>query len=65
MASMNDLVRCAKADIEYGEDTPAKLIETPMGALNYAFPRDEMRTLADPPPAPSWPDNVIPFRRKT
>lgn len=47
MGSINDLVRCAKAHIEYGEDTPeettAKLIETPMGALKYAYPRDEMR----------------------
>ena len=69
MGSINDLVRCAKAHIEYGEDTPeettAKLIETPMGALKYAYPREEMRALADPPPAPPWPDNVIPFRRKT
>ncbi len=56
MGSINDLVRCAQAHIEYGGDTPEetsdKIVETPMGALKYGRPRDEMRTLADPPPAP-------------
>jgi len=69
MGSINDLIHCARAHIEYGEDSPeettAKIVETPMGALNYAYPQEEMRTLADPPPAPPWTDNVIPFRRKT
>lgn len=68
MGSINDLVHCAKADIKYGGDSPeettAKIIEMPMGALNYAFPREEMRALTDPPTAAPWPDNVIPFRRK-
>lgn len=69
MASLNDLVRGAKANIEYNRDTPAqtsaKLVETPLGVLDYAYPVEALRKLSEPSPTPSLPVNVIPFLHKT
>lgn len=65
MGSLNDLVHCARAHIEYGRDsvetTSAKLGKTPLGALDDVYPRKAIAKLGE---QPLLPDNVIPFRRK-
>ena len=69
LGSMNDHVRCASVNFEYLEGTPAstarKLNKTPMGALDYRYPKDVLEILAGMPTEKKRPSaKIIPFPRK-
>jgi len=70
LGSMNDHIRCAKAYLEHEDESPftvsCRLNKTPMGALDYRYPKDTLEQLAEVSGLETCKNGkVIPFPRKT